>query len=247
MKKLIGTIVLSLSLSTVSFADKINIFAASSTKLAMQEIIENFKSKNPNDEIIASYSATGKAYAQFTNGFQYDIFMAADTTYPNKIVSDKNAIAEPVVYAMGVVALYSNDKELIKKGIEALKDDKIKHISIANPKLAPYGVAATEILENYDLLDIVKNKIVLGDNIAQSVQFVDSGAAEIGLVAFSLIKTIKKEEEYVLVDPSKYKPMEQSFVLTKYAKEKPLATKFASFITSEESKKIFEKYGFGIK
>lgn len=247
MKKIIGGLIISLGLSASLFADTINIFAASSTKLAMEEIIKNFKTKNLNDDIIATYLGTGKGYAQFVNGFDYDIFISADTTYPNKIVSDGNAIGEPKVYALGVLALFSNNKELIKKGIESLKDEKVKYISIANPKLAPYGVAAMEILENYDLKELVKDKIVLGDNIAQSIQFVDSGAADIGLVAFSLIKNIKKQDEYLVIDSSKYKQMEQSFILTKYSRNKPLATKFASFIISEEAKNIFDKYGFGIK
>ena len=108
-------------------------------------------SKNLNDDIIATYLGTGKGYAQFVNGFDYDIFISADTTYPNKIVSDGNAIGEPKIYALGVVALYSNNEELIKKGMDSSKDEKVKHISIANPAVAPYGVAAMEIIENYGL------------------------------------------------------------------------------------------------
>ena len=115
---------------------------------------------------------------------------------------------------------------------------------IANPKLAPYGEAALEILKNCGLEDESKEKLVLGDNIAQSVQFVDSGAAEIGLVAFSLIKTTKEESQYMLIDQSSYSPMKQAFVLTKYAKGKPLAYKFGDFLLSESAQNIFEKYGF---
>lgn len=229
---------------TLLFADSIKVFAASSTKLAMQEITDEFKKENPQDEIVVIYSATGKAYAQFTNGFEYDVFIAADSTYPERIVSDGNAITEPLVYAMGAVALFSHDEEIIKKGLEVIKSDEVKYLSIANPRLAPYGVAAQEILKNYGLEDTAKDKLVLGDNIAQSVQFVDSGAAEIGLVAFSLIKTTKKESEYLLIDKSKYSPMRQAFVLTKYAKEKPLAQKFGDFLLSKSAQDNFEKYGF---
>jgi molybdate transport system substrate-binding protein len=232
-------------LSSSLLADSIKVFAASSTKLAMQKIIEKFNVVNPNDEIVITYSSTGKAYAQFSNGFAYDIFMAADSTYPAKIDEDKNAITKPEVYALGAVALFSTNKELIKKGLEALRDEKVKHISIANPRLAPYGVAAMEILKNYSLEEVAKPKLVLGDNIAQSVQFVDSGAAEIGLVAYSLIKTKRDADEFMLIDKTKYSTMEQSFVLTKYAKDKPLAKKFAEFILSNEAQDIFEEFGFG--
>lgn len=244
MKKFTAALLLLLGLNGAVSADAIKVFAASSTKLAMQEIADLFKNENPQDEITVIYSGTGKAYAQFTNGFEYDIFIAADSKYPQKIVDDGNAITKPLIYAMGAVALFSHDEEIIKKGLEAIKSDEVKHFSIANPRLAPYGEAALEILKNYGLEDEAKEKLVLGDNIAQSVQFVDSGAAEIGLVAFSLIKTTKKESEYMLIDQSRYSPMKQAFVLTKYAKEKPLAYKFGDFLLSKSAQNIFEKYGF---
>lgn len=230
-----------------AWSDTINVFAASSTKLAMGDIVKAFETANPKDKINVTYAATGKAYAQFSNGFAYDIFMAADTDYPAKIVSDGNAIGEPTIYAYGVVALYSHNPALIKMGMDVFKSEKVKHISIANPRLAPYGVAALEILKNSGLEAIAKPKLVLGDNIAQSVQFVDSGAADIGLVAFSLIKSSKDSSEYQVIDPSSYTPMKQSFVVTKYAKDKKLARKFADFIVTDAAKKIFKHYGFESK
>lgn len=245
MFKKIVAVLLACGLSGGVWADTIKVFAASSTKLAMSEIVVAFKKENPQDEIVVTYTATGKAYAQFSNGFDYDMFMAADATYPDRIVGDGNAITQPQTYAMGRVALFSHDPQLIKEGILALGSKKIKHISIANPRLAPYGVAAEEILKNYALYEALKSKLVLGDNIAQSVQFVDSGAAEIGLVAFSLIKSSKNPNQYILIDPTHHTAMKQNFVLTKYAKEKPLAKKFGDFILSDSAQKIFEKYGFG--
>ena len=247
MRKIIGSLLLIVGLAGALNADTIKVFVASSAKLAMTEIAGEFKKSNPNDDIIMTFSATGKAYQQLTNGMEYDIFMAADSKHPEKIVADAMAISKPEIYALGVVALYSNDKELIKQGINALKNDKVKHISIANPKVAPYGVAATEILASYGLTEVVANKIVMGDNIGQSVQFVDSGAADIGLVAYSLLKETQPKGEYMIIDSSKYKPMEQSFVLTKPAKNKALAVKFGKFLTSQNAKNIFKKYGFGIK
>ncbi len=242
MKKLI--LIIGLLVSCV-FGDKVTVFSASSTKLAMEEIITEFKKQNPSDEVEIYFSATGKAFAQFTNGFKYDIFMAADSKYPQAIVDNGDAISESKVYALGVVALYSKNKELIAQGLDSLTNPKVKKISIANPKLAPYGVAALEVLENYGLKDKIMSKIVQGDNISQSVQFVDSGAAEMGLVAFSLISQSHTPDEYLVIDSSKYSTMSQSFVLTKYAKDNQLAHKFADFILSEYAQNIFVKYGFG--
>jgi molybdate transport system substrate-binding protein len=226
------------------YAQTVTIFAASSTKLPMQEIVKEFSSLHPNTKLKVNYSATGKAYAQFTNGFAYDIFIAADSTYTAKIYESANAIAKPQVYAYGAVALFSHNAELIKGFPASLQDAKVKHISIANPRLAPYGAAALEILENYGIKETLKNKLVLGDNIAQSVQFVDSGAAEVGFVAFSLIKSSKKESEYLLIDKSKYTPMQHSFVLTKYAKNKAIAQKFGAFLLQEFAQNSFVKHGF---
>ncbi|MDD2652190.1 MAG: molybdate ABC transporter substrate-binding protein [Sulfurimonas sp.] len=247
MKKLTALLFLALSFNGVLWADSIKVFAASSTKSAMQEIVKEFESKNPNDKLEVTYSATGKAYAQLANGLEYDVFMAADSKYPQKIIQDSLAMGEAKIYALGILALYSYDENLAAKGIDSIKDASVKHISIANPKVAPYGEAAMEILKNYNLEESVKNRLVLGDNIAQSVQFVDTHAAEVGLVAFSLIKKAKKESEYKLIDTTKYTPMEQSFVLTKYAKDKPLAAKFGDFIVSQRAKEIFKEYGFGVK
>lgn len=246
MKKMLSGLLFIFGLNTVLSAQNIKVFAASSTKLAMQEIVKEFESKNPNDKIEVTYSATGKAYAQLTNGLEYDIFMAADSTYPQKIIQDSLAIGEAKVYALGIVALYSYNESLVAKGVESIRDANVKHLSIANPRLAPYGEAAMEILKNYNLQDVAKGKLVLGDNIAQSVQFVDAHAAEVGIVAFSLIKKEKKASEYKLIDTTKYTPLKQSFVLTKYAKEKPLAFKFSDFILSQRAKDIFLEYGFGI-
>lgn len=225
-------------------AQTINIFAASSTKLAMQEIAAAFTKEHPNAKLNITYSSTGKAYAQFTHGLKYDIFIAADTTYPQKIADEKNALHEPRIYAYGSLVLFSHDAKLLKNGLDALKNPNLKHISIANPRLAPYGEAALEVLESLGLKEVLKNKLVLGDNIAQSVQFVDSGAAELGLVAFSLIKTTKKSSHYIHIDKSRYTPMKQAFVLTKYAVQKPLAAAFGEFLLSPFAQSSFEKYGF---
>jgi molybdate transport system substrate-binding protein len=247
LQKIIGSLLLIVGLAGALNADAIKVFVTPSAKLAMTEIVGEFKKSNPNDEIIMTFSATGKAYQQLINGMDYDIFMAADSKHPKKIVADAIAISKPEIYAFGVIALYSNDKELIKQGINALKNDKVKHISITNPKVAPYGVAAMEILASYGLTEVVASKIVMGDNMGQSVQFVDSGAADIGLVAYSLLKETQPNDKYMVIDSSRYKSMEQSFVLTKYAKNKALAVKFGKFITSQNAKNIFKKYGFGIK
>ncbi|EDP6884514.1 molybdate ABC transporter substrate-binding protein [Campylobacter upsaliensis] len=228
-------------------AEKISIFVASSASKAMSELREIFMQNHPNDEIELIFGASGKHYQLLKEGREFDLFFSADAKYAAQIAKDGNALNEPKIYALGVVALYSLDEALLKGGVEKLgeKADKIKHLSIANPKVAPYGVAASEILKNLQLEKQFKNKIVLGDNISQPVLHIDSGAAELGIVAYSLVSSVNLPKgKAVLIDPKFYTPLEQSFVLTKYAKDKKLALEFADFIISNEAKAIFKKYGF---
>lgn len=228
-------------------ADKISIFVASSASKAMDEIKNAFLKTHPNDEVEFIFGASGKHYQLLKEGREFDLFFSADAKYPAQIEKDGNAYTKPQIYALGVVALYALDENLLKGGVEKLgkKADKIKHLSIANPKVAPYGVAATEVLEKLKLNALFKDKIILGDNISQPVLHTDSEAAEVGIVAYSLVSEVNNPKgKVVLIDKKYFTPLEQSFLITKYGKDKKLASKFADFIGTEEAKTIFKKYGF---
>ncbi|EMF8647070.1 molybdate ABC transporter substrate-binding protein, partial [Campylobacter jejuni] len=160
---------------------------------------------------------------------------------------DKNALIKPKVYVLGVLALYSLDENLLQGGVENLKEkaNKITHLSIANPKVAPYGVAAKEVLENLGLNELLKDKIVLGENISVPVLHVDSKNSDIAIVAYSLVSSINHPKgKAVIIDAKYFSPLEQSYVITKYAKDKKLAFEFSEFIGSSKAKEIFKKYGF---
>ncbi|MCX2683046.1 molybdate ABC transporter substrate-binding protein [Campylobacter sp. MIT 21-1685] len=228
-------------------AEKINVFVASSASKAMSEVKNEFMKNHPNDEVELIFGASGKHYQLLKEGREFDLFFSADAKYAEKIAADGNAISQPKVYALGVVALYSLDENLLQDGIEGLKKEsnKIKHLSIANPKVAPYGVAATQVLENLHLDAIYKDKIVLGDNISQPVFHVDTGVAELGIVAYSLVSAVTKPKgKAVVIDEKLFEPLKQSFVITKYAKTNKLAKEFADFVSSQEGKAIIKKYGF---
>ena len=228
-------------------AEKISVFVASSASKAMSEVRDEFIKTHPKDEIEFVFGASGKHYQLLKEGREFDLFFSADAKYAEQISKDANAISEPKVYALGVVALYALEDKFLENGIEGLaeKSEQIKHLSIANPKVAPYGEAAEEVLHNLKIYDIFKDKIVLGDNISQPVLHVDSAAAEVGIVAYSLVSAVNKPKgKAVIIDDKLFKPLEQSFVITKYAKGKELAKEFADFVVSEEGKKIIKKYGF---
>ncbi|MGP1450176.1 MAG: molybdate ABC transporter substrate-binding protein [Wolinella sp.] len=242
MKKL-SILVWILALSAQLYAEKINVFVAASARYAMSEVREEFLKNRSSDEIELSFGASGKAYQQLKAGFPFDMYMAADSKYPAQVKSDGNAAGEPRVYALGAVALYSLDEALLKDGVAVAK--RVKNFSIANPKVAPYGVAAVEILKSSGVYDEVEPKLVLGDNISQAVHFVDSGAAEVGLVALSLLRQGDGAKgKYVVIAQSEHAPLKQSFVITKRAENSVLAKEFAEFIVSKRAHEIFEKYGF---
>lgn len=233
-------------------AEKITVFVASSASNALKEVKDEFLKTRKNDDIELVFGASGKHYQLLKEGREFDMFFSADTAYAEQIYKDSLALTRPAVYALGVVALYSLDKHLIKDGISSLakQGQKIKHLSIANPKVAPYGVAATEALEKTKIYDVFKNKIVLGDNISQPVIHVDTGVAEVGIVAYSLVSAVNKPKGKALViDNSLFSPLEQSFVITSYAKgtKKDLALAFYDFVLSDKGKEIIKKYGFNTK
>ncbi|TKX34631.1 molybdate ABC transporter substrate-binding protein [Campylobacter taeniopygiae] len=226
-------------------AENLSIFVASSASKAMSVIKDEFLKTHPNDNIEMIFGASGKYYQLLKQGRKFDLFFSADEKYAEAIFKDQNALEKPKIYALGVLALYSLDPNLIH--FENLKENltKINHLSIANPKIAPYGVAAKEILEKLDLNESLKNKIILGDNIAQPVLYVDSKASKLGIVAYSLVSPINHPKGYAsIIDPKYFTPLKQSFVITKYAKNKKLAFEFSNFIASTKAKEIFKKYGF---
>ena len=247
MKKIVFALAL-LCFSSSLWAEKISVFFASSASKAMSEVREAFLKSHPKDDVELVFGASGKHYQLLKEGREFDMFFSADTKWAAQIEKDGNAITKPAVYALGVVALYSLDEKLLQGGAQALgaKAKSIKHLSIANPKVAPYGVAAEEVLKNLKIYDTFKDKIVLGDNISQPVNHIDTGAAEVAFVAYSLVSPINKPKGKVaLVDSKLFSPLEQSFVITKYAKGKKVAQEFSDFVLSKEGKAIIEKYGFG--
>ncbi len=245
MKKLLF-FVLCCCFSINLYAEKLHVFVAASARNALTDVKDAFLKtrSNTNDQVELSFGASGKAYQQFSQGLEYDLFFSADRKYAAQIVKDGNALENERVYALGAVAFYGLDAKVIEAGLKNLKPDSIQHFSIANPKVAPYGVAAEEVLKNMNLYDMFKDKIVQGDNVSQAVSFVDSGAAEVGLVAYSLVVNNAKGKA-MLVDSSLYTKMEQAFVITKYAQNKKIAQDFANFIHSDTAKDIFKKHGFG--
>jgi len=223
----------------------ITIAAAADLRFAMDELTAQFKKANPNVKIDVIYGSSGNLYQQIVNQAPFNVFFSADISYPKKLDSLHLAGNKPKLYAIGHLVLWSAKVD-VSKGIDVLKNNAVKQIAIANPTVAPYGKRAVECLKFYNLYNGVQTKIVQGENVSQSAQFVLTGNAEVGLIALSLALSpeMSNKGKYILLDEKSYSPLEQGFVIVKKSETNPQVIKFAQFIETEQARKIFGKYGF---
>lgn len=224
-------------------AEDIMVLAAASLKYVLEDIKVEFLKDRKNDNININYIASGKAYNQIVNGSPAHFFIAADTSYPQKLFDAKATDDTPTNYAKGKLILFSIDKNIKIDSLNVLESDKVKHIALPNPKLAPYGVAAMQAMESAKIYKTIKDKIVLGESIGQATQYAKSGNSEIGFSALSMV--IKdKEANYLVIDENTYSPILQAMILTKNGKDSKLANDFKNFILEGKAQEIFESYGY---
>ena len=224
-------------------AQNVKVAAAGNLRYIMDEIKAKYLVANPKANITVSLGASGALVQQISNGADFDLFMAADIIYPQKLKAQGIVKGEIKTYAFGKLAIWSNAVD-VSKGISAINGSGVKRIAIAKPEIAPYGARAVESMKYYKLWDGVKDKIVYADNIAQAAQFAQTGNAEIGFIALSLAMSPDMKGSYYVLDTQSYKPVEQAMVLLKSWQVNPEATKFMKFVLSPECRQIFEKYGF---
>lgn len=224
---------------------KITIAVAANAQYAMEEIkIEFEKETGIKIEIIKG--ASGKLTAQIKEGAPYDIFLSADTSYPNNLHREGLVEGNPKIYGYGTLVLWTiKDFDL---NVNVVLTKEIKQIAIANPKLAPYGLAAVDALRYYNIYDKAESKLVYGESLSQVNQFVISGAADIGFTSKSLVlaKEMQGKGKWMEVSKEAYVPIAQSAVLLKSASQRDgtEAKKFFDYLYSTKAKNIFKKYGY---
>jgi len=230
-------------------ADEIKVAVASNFYPAMKEIALQYELKqsqsSENHKIILISGSSGKHYAQIMNGAPFDIFFSADKVRP--ILLEKKGISESgsrFTYALGRLVLWSSLDGFVEKD-EQLYNNELRFLAIANPKIAPYGVAAREALISINLWEDLQNKLVRGENIAQTFQFINSGNAKLGFISYSQLMNPNYPVvgSFWEVPQSMYKPIEQQAVVLK---KSSLAKDFLSFIGSDESLNIISKYGYDL-
>lgn len=232
--------------ATSAQAESITIAAAADLKFAMDDVVATFKKENAKEQVEVVYGSSGKAHTQIQQGAPYDLYFSADIAYPQQLVAEGFAVAPVRSYAIGRIVLWSASRDASRLTLSDLVDPTIKRVAIANPKHAPYGQKAQEAMVAAGVWDKVQSKIVLGENIAQTAQFVYTGNAEVGILALSiaLAPELASKGKYALISDSLHKPLVQGFVVTKRAKDNVLAKRFADYMVGPVARATMRKYGF---
>ena len=224
---------------------KLTVAAAANMQFAMEELTRAFL-EDTDIECETIISSSGKLTAQIKEGAPFDIFVSADMKYPNDLFENGFTTGEPDIYGYGKLVLWSM-YEGVAPTIDLLTSEKISHIALANPKIAPYGVAAREVLKHHGIWERVQDKLVYGESIAQTNQFITSKAAEMGFTAKSVVLSpaLNSKGRWRELNPDTYTPIAQGIVLLKGREsQQAKAQKFRDFLFSAKGKKILNKFGY---
>ncbi len=234
-----------------AWAAEVTVAAASDLNFAFKEIVADFEKKSGNT-VKLSLGSSGNFFAQISNGAPFDVFFSADIGYPKKL--EEAGLTEPgtlYMYAVGRIVVWvpkDSPIDVASLGIKALQHPSVKKIAIANPKHAPYGRAAVVAMEHYKIYEAVKDKLVLGENISQTAQFVQTGGADIGVIALSLAvaPAMKETGTYWEVPLEAHPKLEQGAVVLKTAKDSKAVRAFLDYIKSPDGAGVFRRYGFSL-
>ncbi len=237
---------ISFQLGSSAYAEKITIAAAADLKFAMDEIVATFKKTHPDDQVETVYGSSGKFHTQIQQGAPYDLYFSADIAFPRELAKAGFAASDVKPYALGRIVLWSSTTDASKMSLISLIDPKISRIAIANPKHAPYGKRAEEALRAAGIWEKVESKLVFGENIAHAAQFVQTGNAQVGIIALALAinPELANKGGYWLIPDNLHEPLEQGYIITKRAERNSLARRFADYMSSKSVRAVMSKYGF---
>lgn len=244
--RLAAFIALSVWLAAPACAGEVRAAVASNFTAPMERIATLFE-KETGHKLTVSLGSTGKFYAQIRNGAPFDVLIAADDATPKRLVQEGRALGESrFVYALGKLVLWSVQPDLVDGKAQILNKGNFNKLSIANPRLAPYGVAAQQTLTRLTMWNAIQRKLVKGENITQTYQFVASENAELGFVALSQIMRDGKVEKgsWWLVPADMYAPIKQSAVQLASAKDAEAAKALLAFLRSKQAAAIIRSYGY---
>lgn len=235
-----------LLLAPLARGEEITIAAASDLQFALDEVVTAFRSSEPGAAVKVVYGSSGNFNAQITQGAPFDLYFSADISYPEALHAKGLAASEVRSYATGRLVLWSKSEDVSQLELAELADPRFKRIAIANPRHAPYGKRAEEVLAAAGVLEQLRPRLVLGDNIAQTAQFVQTGNADVGIVALSLVlaPAVRDQGWYQLIPQDLHAPLQQGYIVTSRARDNALAWRFAAFMESAAARAILGNHGF---
>ncbi len=244
----VGALVLSLQGAGEASAADLSIAAASDLNFAFKEVVANFE-RESGDHVALTLGSSGNFFAQIQNGAPFDLYFSADIGYPKKLEDAGLTVPGSLYrYAIGRVVIWvSKTSPLdLSQGMAVLRDSRIKKLAVANPKHAPYGRAAVAAIEHAQLSEVVKDKLVFGENISQAAQFVESGAADVGIIALSLAlaPAMQSKGTYWEIPAEAHLMLEQAAVILKQSSRREEAKRFLDFVRSTQGQATMTRYGF---
>ncbi len=232
--------------------NQVAVAAASDLKFALDELIAQFEDERPEVTVAATYGSSGNFYSQLSHQAPFDLFFSADREFIRKLVEQGFTVpGTEFLYAIGYIVVWvpkSSPLAVETRGMSVLEDPAVRRIAIANPRHAPYGRAAEAAMRSLGVHEAVHDKLVLGENVAQTAQFVQSGAADVGIIALSLAvaPSLREEGRYWQVPADAYPRLEQGGVVLKWAQDRAAARAFRAFVLAPAGREVLKKYGFGL-
>jgi molybdate transport system substrate-binding protein len=229
----------------------LTIAAAADLRFALDSLAKEFEEKYPATKINVTYGSSGNFFAQIQNGAPFDAFFSADIEYPRKLAEKGLGADDVFLYATGCIVVWvpkDSPLDLDKLGIKALLEPSIRKIAVANPEHAPYGRAAVAALRALNLYDQVASRLVYGETIAQTAEFVQSGAADVGIIALSLAVAPQMRDagRFWQVPLDAYPRMEQGGIILKSSKNLEAARAFRDFVLGDHGRDVLKRFGFNI-
>jgi molybdate transport system substrate-binding protein len=244
----LGWIAALAGITRMDAAETVQIAAASDLVYCLDALNAEFRKGEPAVALTISTGSSGNFFAQIQHGAPYDVFLSADLRYPRELAAAGLADGTTLTsYAIGRIVLWTTRDDLdLSAGLGILRAGAVKRFAIANPDHAPYGRAARQALERAGLWEVVAARLVLGENISQTAQFVETGNADAGVVALSLVLSprLSGVGRYVEIPAADHDPLEQGAVLTRRGADNAAARRYLAFLKSSEARAIFDRYGF---
>jgi len=242
---LLSVILAAVLTASPALAAQVKVAVAANFAEPAQAIAARFKARTGHDATL-SFGSSGQFYTQIANGAPFQVFLSADRERPEKAEAEGLAAAgSRFTYAVGRLVLYSKTPGLVDAQGAVLKSGRFDKLAIADPKTAPYGVAAVETMRKLGVAEALRPRLARGTSITQAYQFVDAGAAELGFVALSQVVAVKGGSRWV-VPAAYHTPIDQQAVLLKTGAESAAAKAFMSFLKGREARAIVRKYGYEV-